>query len=100
LEFLTGLFRHETGVSSGDVFVSFKAIFQDVREAMEHIHNRGDLKRLTVADMDKYVVSDERLALLFDRMRENGRKVFLMTNSGFEYTHVRRTGRNCQKALT
>ncbi len=76
----------DTGVRSGDVFVSFKAIFQDVRYAIDHVHNHGDLKRLTVENLDYYVVKDERLGTLFDRMHENNTKVFLLTNSGYEYT--------------
>ena len=76
----------DTGVRSGDIFVSFKAIFQDVRQAIDHVHNDGDLKRLTVENLDYYVVKDERLGTLFDRMHENNGKVFLLTNSGYEYT--------------
>ena len=55
---------------------------------MDHVHNRGELKRITVENMDKYVVEDEKLATLFNCMREHNRKVFLMTNSGYEYTDV------------
>lgn len=76
----------DTGVRSGDIFVSFKAIFQDVRQAIDHVHNDGDLKRLTVENLNYYVVKDERLGTLFDRMHENNGKVFLLTNSGYEYT--------------
>ncbi|CAF0851050.1 unnamed protein product [Brachionus calyciflorus] len=79
--------HHETGVSSGDIFVSFKAIFQDIRSAIDYVHVHGDLKRITVENMDEYVVKDnERLATLFNRMHENNTKVFLMTNSGYDYT--------------
>jgi 5'-nucleotidase len=75
-------------VSSGDVFVSFKAIFQDVRQAVDYVHSAGDLKRLTVENIEEYVVRDDRLATLFNRMHENNAKVFLLTNSGYEYTDV------------
>ena len=71
------------------MFVSFKAIFQDVRQAMDRIHNDGSLKKITVENMELYVVKDDNLATLFNAMRENQRKVFLMTNSGYEYTDVR-----------
>jgi 5'-nucleotidase len=50
------------------------------------VHIHGDLKRLTVENLEEYVVKDDRLPLLFDRMHENNVKVFLLTNSGFEYT--------------
>ena len=73
---------------SGDIFVSFTAIFQDVRFAVDYIHTHGDLKKTTVENLDDYVVYDERLATLFDRMHENNTKVFLLTNSGYEYTDV------------
>ncbi len=41
---------------------------------------------MTVENLEYYVVKDERLAVLFDRMHENNAKVFLLTNSGYEYT--------------
>ena len=73
---------------NGDVFVSFKAIFQDVRNSILVVHNKGGLKKSTVENLDEYVVFDERLATLFDRMHENNTKVFLLTNSGYTYTDV------------
>jgi 5'-nucleotidase len=54
--------------------------------AMDFVHGCGDLKRITMENLDHYVVKDERLPLLLDRMHENNRKVFLLTNSGYEYT--------------
>jgi 5'-nucleotidase len=50
------------------------------------VHCHGDLKRMTVENLEEYVVKDPRLPLLFNRMHENGAKVFLLTNSGYEYT--------------
>jgi len=82
--------REQTGVSNGDVFISFKAIFQDIRQAIDQIHNNGSLKSETLRNIDDMVVDDgAKLALLFDRMKENNAKVFLLTNSGYEYTDVR-----------
>ncbi len=56
---------------------------------MDRIHNDGSLKKITVENMELYVVKDDNLATLFNAMKENQRKVFLMTNSGYEYTDVR-----------
>lgn len=36
--------------------------------------------------MDRYIERDLRLPLLLDRMHENGKKVFLLTNSDYRYT--------------
>jgi len=31
-------FREKTGVKGGDLFMSFKSIFQDVRSAVDYVH--------------------------------------------------------------
>lgn len=81
--------RHDTGVSTNEVFISYKAIFQDIRQAVDNIHDNGSLKAQTVAKIQEYVEDDgKETALLFNRMRENNTKVFLLTNSGYEYTDV------------
>ena len=85
-------FRQDNGVSSGDIFISFKAIFQDVRTAIDYVHIHGDLKRITVENLKEYVVKDneneQRLSILLNRMHENNAKAFLLTNSGYDYTDV------------
>ena len=39
-------------------------------------------------NLGEYVVQDTGLSTLIDRMHENKTKVFLLTNSGYEYTDV------------
>lgn len=39
--------REKTGVRGGDLFMSFRSIFQDVRSAMDYVHIHGDLKKRT-----------------------------------------------------
>lgn len=79
-------YRELTGVRCGDLFMSFKSIFQDVRNAVDWVHEKGDLKRKTCENLDEYVVQDERLPMLLTRMRESGAKVFLLTNSEYWYS--------------
>lgn len=47
--FILCIYREKTGVRAGDLFMSFKSIFQDVRSAMDHVHLHGDLQNETVA---------------------------------------------------
>ncbi|CAL8077494.1 unnamed protein product [Orchesella dallaii] len=75
-----------TGVRCGDLFMSYKSIFQDVRNAVDWVHEKGDLKRKTVENLSEYVVQDDRLPMLLTRMRESGAKVFLLTNSEYWYS--------------
>ncbi|XP_071545964.1 cytosolic purine 5'-nucleotidase isoform X2 [Panulirus ornatus] len=76
------------GIKSGDLYMSFKSIFQDIRAAVDWLHMKGDLKKKTVENIHEYVHKDERLPLLLDRMRDSGAKVFLLTNSEYWYTNA------------
>ncbi|NWX93666.1 5NTC nucleotidase, partial [Nothoprocta pentlandii] len=67
--------------------MSFRSLFQDVREAMDHVHLSGCLKEKTLENLEKYVVKDPRVPLLLSRMKEVA-KVFLATNSDYSYTDV------------
>ncbi|KAA8595202.1 hypothetical protein FQN60_012337 [Etheostoma spectabile] len=75
----------ETGFKNGDLFMSYKSMFQDVRDAVDWVHFKGTLKVKTVENLEKYVVKDGKLPLLLSRMNEVA-KVFLATNSDYKYT--------------
>ncbi|CAA9995365.1 unnamed protein product [Nesidiocoris tenuis] len=76
----------KTGVTCGDIFISFKSVFQDVRNAVDWVHLQGDLKSMTIKNLDEYVKKDERLPMFLMRIRESGAKVFLLTNSDYIFT--------------
>uniref|UniRef100_A0A674EQT1 5'-nucleotidase, cytosolic IIb n=1 Tax=Salmo trutta TaxID=8032 RepID=A0A674EQT1_SALTR len=63
----------ETGFKDGDLFMSFKSMFQDIRDAVDWVHF-------------KVVLYGAKLPLLLSRMNEVA-KVFLATNSDYKYTH-------------
>lgn len=66
--------------------MSFKSIFQDVRNAVDYVHIHGDLKSKTIEDIDRYLKKDERLPMFLSRIRESGAKVFILTNSEYNFT--------------
>ncbi|XP_076651367.1 5' nucleotidase B isoform X6 [Halictus rubicundus] len=78
--------REKTGVKEGELTMSFKSIFQDVRNAVDWIHLHGDLKSKTIENLDEYVKKDERLPMFLNRIRESGAKIFLLTNSDYVFT--------------
>ena len=79
--------------------LSYINLFQDVRAAMvtqlltfcwpeqDHVHLNGALKESTLKDMDKYIRKTPKTAVLFDRFRKSGIKLFLLTNSEYHYTN-------------
>uniref|UniRef100_A0A8C4QYR5 Cytosolic purine 5'-nucleotidase n=1 Tax=Eptatretus burgeri TaxID=7764 RepID=A0A8C4QYR5_EPTBU len=77
--------RCDTGIKDGDMFMSFKSMFQDVRDAVDWLHIRGSLKEKTLENLEKYIVKEPGIPLLLSRMQEVG-KVFLATNSDYNYT--------------
>ncbi|XP_028827141.1 5'-nucleotidase, cytosolic II, like 1 [Denticeps clupeoides] len=77
----------ETGFQHGDLFMSYRSMFQDVRDAMDYVHDTGSLKERTLKDLDKYVVKDPRIPVLLSRIKEEA-KVFLATNSDYAYTEA------------
>ncbi|KAK7794365.1 hypothetical protein R5R35_007246 [Gryllus longicercus] len=78
--------REKTGVKGGDLFMSFRSIFQDVRNAVDWVHIQGDLKLRTVENLEEYVKKDERLPMFLSRIHDSGAKVFLLTNSDYRFT--------------
>lgn len=66
--------------------MSFRSIFQDVRSAVDYVHIHGDLKQKTTENLDLYLKKDERLPMFLSRITESGAKLFLLTNSEFNFT--------------
>ncbi|CAH0719994.1 unnamed protein product, partial [Brenthis ino] len=78
--------REKTGVRCGDLAMSFKSIFQDVRNAVDYVHIHGDLKKKTTENLDLYLKKDDRLPMFLSRIRESGAKLFILTNSDYNFT--------------
>ncbi|XP_031433380.1 5'-nucleotidase, cytosolic II, like 1 [Clupea harengus] len=90
VDFFTSCTRYKMctqGFQHGDLFMSFRSMFQDVRDAMDHVHDTGSLKERTIKNLEKYVVKDPRIPLLLSRVKEVA-KVFLATNSDYGYTEA------------
>lgn len=51
------------------------------------VHIHGELKSKTVENLEYYVKKDPRLPLVLNRIRESGGKVFLLTNSDYNFTN-------------
>ncbi|KAM9306193.1 5'-nucleotidase, cytosolic II, like 1 isoform 2-T2 [Pholidichthys leucotaenia] len=75
------------GFQHGDLFMSFRSMFQDVRNAMDFIHETETLKERTTKNLEKYVIRDPNLPMLLSRIKQVA-KVFLATNSDYNYTEI------------
>jgi 5'-nucleotidase len=61
-------------------------LFSDVRRAVDTVHAEGPLKSRIASDLPRYLPRDRDLALALERLALGGRRLMLITNSGWGYT--------------
>ncbi|MFH1530943.1 MAG: HAD-IG family 5'-nucleotidase [Pseudomonadota bacterium] len=61
--------------------------YQAIRSSIDAVHRGGgELKRQVVANPARYLLLDPELAATLEQFRATGKDLFLLTNSGWEYT--------------
>ncbi|KAJ8411409.1 hypothetical protein AAFF_G00174150, partial [Aldrovandia affinis] len=60
-------------------------LYKDVKEAIGHVHVKGILYRAVEADIEKYICYGEHTHNVLKKLKENEKKMFLITNSPFEF---------------
>ena len=63
-------------------------VYRDVRQSVDLCHRDGLIKNTVMKNPDKYIVLDEGMVTMLKQFKEAGKKVFLLTNSLWEYTNV------------
>ena len=67
-------------------FKTYEEIYREVRECVDLCHRDGVIKDEVARNPEKYIVLDDGLIPMLKQFREDGVKVFLLTNSYWEYT--------------
>lgn len=67
---------------------SYVDLWTDLRRAVDRCHKDGVIKKTVETDPSRYIVYDPNLIPMLRSFKEAGRKVFLATNSLWDYTHV------------
>lgn len=63
-------------------------VFDDIRESIDEAHRDDSLKSIVRAHIEAYIEQDQQLAATLQHLRQNGRKLFLVTNSQGSYTQA------------
>ncbi|MBI4511050.1 MAG: HAD-IG family 5'-nucleotidase [Deltaproteobacteria bacterium] len=66
----------------------FPQLWQDVRECIDEAHRDDSLKSAVRANPGKYFVVDPDLPAALHKLRSSGKRLFLLTNSLWDYTDV------------
>jgi hypothetical protein len=64
----------------------YTALWQHIRECIDLAHRDGSIKTIVSADFPSYVERDEALAETLHKFRSSGKRLFLLTNSAWDYT--------------
>ena len=67
---------------------SFEQLYRDIRYCVDLCHRDGVIKNAVMKDPQKYIIHDEGTVNMLRRIRQSGKKTFLLTNSMWEYTQV------------
>ncbi len=72
-----------------DKRASYGKLWQDIRDCIDEAHRDESMKRVIKAHPDEYIVRDPELAATLHKFRSSGKRLFLLTNSFWDYTdHV------------
>ena len=71
----------------GSFYGSYKQLYEDIRKMTDKIHRDGSLKTEIISNISKYIKKSIDLPLTLHNFKEAGKKLFLLTNSYFEYTN-------------
>jgi len=71
---------------SGGHRLDYGKLFVDIRESIDEVHRDGTLKEIVKRDLARYVVKDPELGPALHKLRSGGKRLFLLTNSLWDYT--------------
>jgi 5'-nucleotidase len=66
--------------------VDYDRLFTDIRTAIDEAHRDDTLKSVIKADLAAFIVKDPQLGEALHKFRSSGKKLFLLTNSLYDYT--------------
>jgi 5'-nucleotidase len=66
--------------------VDYAALFDDIRGAIDEAHRDGSILDVVKEDLPRFVDRDPLLASTLHKLRSAGKKLFLLTNSRWEFT--------------
>ncbi len=85
------LFSQLVDLKDGNLFKtlpSYQKIAEDVRFCTNESHSDQSLKGAVEKNIKNYIIQDSNIAKGLERFKAHGKKLFLLTNSFYEYTKL------------
>jgi HAD superfamily 5'-nucleotidase-like hydrolase len=80
------LVEYADGQALAPWFKGYNQLWQDIRDCIDEAHRDETLKRVIKAHLADYIVRDPDLAPTLHKFRSSGKRLFLLTNSAWDYT--------------
>jgi 5'-nucleotidase len=64
----------------------YGTLWEDIRECIDLAHRDGSIKSIVSAHLPAYIERDDALADTLHKFRSSGKRLFLLTNSAWDYT--------------
>jgi HAD superfamily 5'-nucleotidase-like hydrolase len=68
--------------------VDYDTLYADIRECIDEVHRDDSLKKVIREDLSRFVARDDELGPALHKLRSGGKKLFLLTNSPWDYTDL------------
>lgn len=69
-------------------FPEYMKIAEDIDFALDLAHKDNSLKKIVTKDLDKFIIKNPTIVNQIKTYKKHGKKIFIITNSDFEYTKV------------
>lgn len=66
--------------------LDYARLYEDIRECIDTVHRDGSLKAILRKNIAHYLAMDPELGAALHKLRSGGKKLFLLTNSLWDYT--------------
>lgn len=76
------------GLESRGIAVDYPRLYTDIRECIDEAHRDGSIVDRVLSELGRYVRRDPMLAQTLHKFRSAGKKLFLLTNSRWPFTHA------------
>lgn len=72
----------------GEIHQDYSQIYRDVRTSVDLCHRDGSIKNMVAQHPHKYIQRDDAMVPMLRQLKRSDKKVFLLTNSLWNYTNV------------
>jgi 5'-nucleotidase len=66
---------------------TYTELWREIRECIDLAHRDGSIKNIVAEALSTFIQRDEELAETLHRFRSSGKRLFLLTNSAWDYTN-------------